>query len=69
MEFSEVRTGLGSLASCSGRRARAGGVATVEGGRPLRRRSTLMGDALVFGLIGSSALVIGGVIGAYWQAP
>jgi ZIP family zinc transporter len=28
-----------------------------------------MGQALVFGLIGSSALVIGGVIGAFWQAP
>ena len=28
-----------------------------------------MGQALVFGLIGSSALVIGGIIGAYWQAP
>jgi zinc transporter, ZIP family len=28
-----------------------------------------MGQALVFGLIGSSALVIGGVIGAYWRAP
>ena len=28
-----------------------------------------MGQALVFGLIGSSALVIGGAIGAYWQAP
>jgi zinc transporter, ZIP family len=28
-----------------------------------------MGEALMFGLIGSSALVIGGVIGAYWQAP
>jgi zinc transporter, ZIP family len=28
-----------------------------------------MGEALVFGLIGSSALVIGGAIGAYWQAP
>jgi ZIP family zinc transporter len=28
-----------------------------------------LGEALVFGLIGSSALVIGGAIGAYWQAP
>jgi ZIP family zinc transporter len=28
-----------------------------------------MGQALVFGLIGSSALVIGGIIGAYWRAP
>jgi len=28
-----------------------------------------MGEAFVFGLIGSSALVIGGTIGAYWQAP
>jgi len=28
-----------------------------------------MGQALVFGLIGSSALVIGGAIGAYWRAP
>jgi len=28
-----------------------------------------MREALVFGLIGSSALVIGGVLGAYWQAP
>lgn len=28
-----------------------------------------MGEALVFGLIGSSALVIGGALGAYWQAP
>ena len=28
-----------------------------------------MGQALIFGLIGSSALVIGGTIGAYWQAP
>src|SRR3712207_8709167 len=28
-----------------------------------------MGQALVFGLLGSSALVIGGALGAYWQAP
>jgi zinc transporter, ZIP family len=28
-----------------------------------------MGQALAFGLIGSSALVIGGAIGAYWRAP
>ena len=28
-----------------------------------------MGQALVFGLIGSSALVIGGAIGAFWRAP
>jgi ZIP family zinc transporter len=28
-----------------------------------------MGEALVFGLVASSALVIGGAIGAYWQAP
>src|SRR5918997_7166980 len=28
-----------------------------------------MGEALVFGLLGSSALVIGGALGAYWQAP
>ena len=28
-----------------------------------------MGQALVLGLIGSSALVIGGAIGAYWRAP
>ena len=28
-----------------------------------------MGQALVFGLLGSSALVIGGAIGAYWRAP
>jgi hypothetical protein len=28
-----------------------------------------MGAALIFGLIGSSALVIGGAIGAYWRAP
>ena len=28
-----------------------------------------MGQALVFGLSGSSALVIGGAIGAYWRAP
>src|SRR3712207_608003 len=28
-----------------------------------------MGQALVFGLLGSSALVIGGTIGAYWQTP
>jgi ZIP family zinc transporter len=28
-----------------------------------------MGQALVFGLIGSSALVVGGAIGAYWRAP
>ena len=28
-----------------------------------------MGQAFVFGLIGSSALVIGGAIGAYWRAP
>src|SRR3712207_5532879 len=28
-----------------------------------------MGQALVFGLIGSSALVIGGFIGSYWRAP
>ena len=28
-----------------------------------------MGQAFIFGLLGSSALVIGGAIGAYWQAP
>src|SRR5918997_432086 len=28
-----------------------------------------MGEALVFGLLGSSALVIGGSLGAYWRAP
>ena len=28
-----------------------------------------MGQALVFGLIDSSALVIGGAIGAYWRTP
>ena len=28
-----------------------------------------MFEALVIGLIGSSALVLGGVIGAYWDAP
>ena len=28
-----------------------------------------MGQALVFGLIGSSALVVGGAISAYWRAP
>jgi ZIP family zinc transporter len=28
-----------------------------------------MGQALVFGLIGSSALVIGGALGAYWRPP
>lgn len=28
-----------------------------------------MGQALIFGLIGSSALVIGGALGAYWQVP
>ena len=28
-----------------------------------------MGQALIFGLIGSSALVIGGTLGAYWQVP
>lgn len=28
-----------------------------------------MGQAFIFGLLGSSALVIGGVLGAYWQAP
>jgi zinc transporter, ZIP family len=28
-----------------------------------------MGQALLFGLIGSSALVIGVVLGAYWQVP
>ena len=28
-----------------------------------------MGEALVFGLLGSSALVIGGALGAYWRAP
>jgi len=28
-----------------------------------------MGQALVFGVIGSSALVIGGVLGAYWRTP
>src|SRR4028119_1703604 len=33
------------------------------------RRLTPMGQALVFGLIGSSALVIGGSIGAFWRAP
>ena len=44
-------------------------VVTIECGRPLRRRSTPMGQALVFGLIGSSALIIGGAIGAYWRVP
>jgi zinc transporter, ZIP family len=28
-----------------------------------------MGQALLFGLLGSSALVIGGTLGAYWRAP
>ena len=28
-----------------------------------------MGEALVFGLIGSSALLVGGALGAYWQVP
>src|ERR687891_762146 len=28
-----------------------------------------MGQAFVFGVIGSSALVIGGTIGAYWRTP
>jgi zinc transporter ZupT len=28
-----------------------------------------MGQALVFGLLGSSALVIGGALGAYWRVP
>ena len=28
-----------------------------------------MGDALILGLIGSSALVLGGVVGAWWPAP
>ena len=28
-----------------------------------------MGDALIIGLIGSSALVLGGVAGAWWAAP
>src|SRR5215211_8987683 len=28
-----------------------------------------MEQALVFGLLGSSALVIGGVLGAYWRVP
>jgi zinc transporter, ZIP family len=28
-----------------------------------------MGEAVVFGLIASSALVIGGAVGAYWRAP
>ena len=28
-----------------------------------------MGQALLFGLLGSSALVIGGTLGAYWSAP
>ena len=28
-----------------------------------------MGQALVFGLIGSSALVVGGALGAYWRVP
>src|SRR3712207_9359856 len=41
----------------------------LEGGRPLGRRPTPMGEALVFGLIGSSALIIGGAIGAFWRAP
>jgi zinc transporter ZupT len=44
-------------------------VGIMKRGRPLRRRFTLMGAALIFGLIGSSALVIGGAIGAYWRAP
>ena len=28
-----------------------------------------MGEALLFGLVASSALVIGGTVGAYWKAP
>jgi hypothetical protein len=32
-------------------------------------RSTPMGQALVFGLLASSTLVMGGALGAYWQAP
>ena len=28
-----------------------------------------MGEALIIGLIGSSALVLGGVAGAWWAAP
>jgi ZIP family zinc transporter len=44
-------------------------VVIMKRGRPLRRRFMLMGAALIFGLIGSSALVIGGAIGAYWRAP
>lgn len=28
-----------------------------------------MGEAIVFALIASSALVIGGVLGAYWRGP
>src|SRR5918995_115643 len=43
--------------------------ATVEAGRAQPRRFTPMGEALVFGLLGSSALVIGGALGAYWRAP
>ena len=44
-------------------------VGTVKRRRPVRRKRAQMGQALVFGLIGSSALVIGGTIGAYWRAP
>ena len=28
-----------------------------------------MGQAIIFGVLSSSALVIGGAIGAYWRAP
>ncbi len=28
-----------------------------------------MGEAVLFGVLGSSALVIGGTLGAYWRAP
>src|SRR3712207_2761833 len=45
----------------------------VSGHRPTRQTATeeVRADrgSLVFGLIGSSALVIGGGLGAYWQAP
>jgi zinc transporter, ZIP family len=44
-------------------------VGTVEHGRFLPRRYMPMGQALVFGLLGSSALVIGGALGAYWRVP
>src|SRR5918992_2991193 len=67
--------GAGKFAPGLGRWQHASWVGGRAGGRHRQMLQTAMeevhpmGQALVFGLIGSSALVIGGAIGAYWRGP